>query len=39
LPLCNTILINGEVKELNKDMKKQILEQASKFSEEALRVL
>ena len=39
LPLCNTILINGEVKELNKDMKKQILDQAATFSEEALRVL
>ena len=39
LPLCNTILINWEVKELDKDMKKQILDQAAKFSEEALRVL
>jgi len=39
LPLCNTILINGEVEELNKDMKKQILDQAAKFSEQALRVL
>ena len=39
LPLCNTILINGEVKELDKDMKKQILDQAATFSEEALRVL
>jgi magnesium-transporting ATPase (P-type) len=32
-------LINGEVKELDKDMKKQILDQAAKFSEQALRVL
>ena len=39
LPLCNTILINGEVKELDKGMKKQILDQAATFSEEALRVL
>ena len=39
LPLCDTILINGEVKKLNKDMKKQILDQATTFSEEALRVL
>ena len=39
LPLCNTILINGEVKELDKDMKKQILDQAATFSEQALRVL
>ena len=39
LPLCDTILINGEIKELDKDMKKQILNQAATFSEEALRVL
>lgn len=39
LPLCNTILINWEIKELDKDMKKQILDQAAKFSEQALRVL
>ena len=39
LPLCDTILINGEVKELDKDMKKQILDQAATFSEQALRVL
>ncbi len=39
LPLCDTILINGEVKELDKNMKKQILDQAATFSEEALRVL
>ena len=39
LPLCDTILINWEIKELDKDMKKQILDQAGKFSEEALRVL
>ena len=39
LPLCNTILINGEIKELDKDMKKQILAQAATFSEQALRVL
>ena len=39
LPLCDTILINDEVKELDKDMKKQILDQAAKFSEQALRVL
>ena len=39
LPLCDTVLINGEVKELDKDMKKQILDQAAKFSEQALRVL
>jgi magnesium-transporting ATPase (P-type) len=32
-------LINGEVKILDKETRKQILEQASKFSEEALRVL
>jgi Ca2+-transporting ATPase len=37
--LCDTILINGEIKELDKEMKKQILDQASTFSEEALRVL
>ena len=39
LPLCNTILINGEVKELDKETKNQILNQAATFSEEALRVL
>ena len=39
LPLCNTILINWEIKELDKETKKQILNQASKFSEQALRVL
>ena len=39
LPLCNTILINWEIKELDKDTKKQILTQASMFSEQALRVL
>ena len=39
LPLCDTILINWEVKELDKDTKKQILDQAAKFSEQALRVL
>jgi magnesium-transporting ATPase (P-type) len=32
-------LINGEVKDLDKNMKKQILNQAATFSEEALRVL
>ena len=39
LPLCDTILINWEVKKLDKDIKKQILDQAGKFSEQALRVL
>jgi len=39
LPICDTILINWEIKELDKKTKKQILNQASKFSEEALRVL
>ena len=39
LPLCDTILINWEIKELDKETKKQILDQASKFSEQALRVL
>ena len=39
LPLCDTILINWEIKELDKETKKQILNQASRFSEQALRVL
>ena len=39
LPLCDTILINWEIKELDKGTKKQILDQAATFSEEALRVL
>ncbi len=39
LPLCDTILINGEIKELDKESKKQILDQAATFSEQALRVL
>ena len=39
LPLCDTILINWEIKPLDKETKKQILDQASKFSEQALRVL
>ncbi len=39
LPLCDTILINWKVKKLNKETKKQILDQAATFSEEALRVL
>ncbi len=39
LPLCDTILINGEIQELDKNMKKQILDQAATFSEQALRVL
>jgi len=39
LPLCDTILINWEIKPLDKETKKQILDQAATFSEEALRVL
>jgi len=39
LPLCDTILINWEIIELDKKTRKEILNQASKFSEEALRVL
>lgn len=39
LPLCDTILINGEIKELDKETKKQILDQAAQFSQQALRVL
>ena len=39
LPLCDTILINWEIKPLDKDMKKQILDQAAQFSQQALRVL
>ena len=39
LPLCNTILVNWEIVELDQKTKKQILDQAAKFSEEALRVL
>ena len=39
LPLCDTILINWEIKKLDKGTKKQILDQAATFSEEALRVL
>ena len=39
LPLCNTILINWKIIELDKKTKKQILEQAGMFSEQALRVL
>ena len=39
LPICDTILINWEIKELDKGTKKQILDQAATFSEEALRVL
>ena len=39
LPLCDTILINWEIIELDNKMKNLILDQASKFSEEALRVL
>ena len=39
LPLCDTILINGEIRELDQKEKKQILNQATQFSQEALRVL
>ncbi len=39
LPLCDTILINWEIRQLDNETKKQILNQASKFSEQALRVL
>ena len=39
LPLCDTILINWEIKELDKETKKQILDQAAQFSQQALRVL
>ena len=39
LPLCDTILINWEVKELDKETRRQILDQAAEFSEQALRVL
>ncbi len=39
LPLCDTILINWEIQPLDKETKKQILDQAAKFSEQALRVL
>ena len=39
LPLCDTILINEEIVQLTKGMRKQILDQAARFSEEALRVL
>ena len=39
LPLCDTILINWEIIELDQKTKKEILDQASKFSEQALRVL
>ena len=39
LPLCDTILINGEILGFDNKMKKQILDQAARFSEEALRVL
>ena len=39
LPLCDTILVNWEIKKLDKETKKQILDQAATFSEQALRVL
>ena len=39
LPLCDTILVNWEIKELDKETRKQILDQAARFSEQALRVL
>ena len=39
LPLCDTILVNWEIQPLDKETKKQILDQAATFSEEALRVL
>ena len=39
LPLCDTILINWEIKQLDKETKKQILDQAAQFSQQALRVL
>ena len=39
LPLCDTILINWEIRQLDNETEKQILNQASKFSEQALRVL
>ena len=39
LPLCDNILINWEILPLDNKTKKQILNQAGKFSEEALRVL
>ena len=39
LPLCDTILINWEIVQLDKKTKKQILDQAAQFSENALRVL
>ena len=39
LPLCDTILINWEIQPLDKWTKKQILDQAARFSEQALRVL
>jgi len=39
LPLCNTILLNWEIVELNKEIREQILNQTSRFSEQALRVL
>ena len=39
LPLCDTILVNWEIQPLDKETKKQILDQAAKFSEQALRVL
>ena len=39
LPICDTILINWEIKKLDKKTKKDILDQAGEFSKEALRVL
>lgn len=39
LDRCQSILINGEVKELTSEIKGEILEQNSKFAREALRVL
>ncbi len=39
LPLCDTILINWEIQPLDKETKKQILDQAAQFSQQALRVL
>ena len=39
LPLCDTILINWEIVQLDQKTKKEILDQAGQFSQNALRVL
>lgn len=39
LKICNKILINGEIKDLNDDIKNQIMDKSLEMSNKALRVL